>query len=39
MKVPDSIIAATALVENLPIITYDKDFSRIEALNMVLLEF
>ena len=37
LKVPDAIVAATALYHNLPLITFDKDFSRIEALDMILL--
>jgi predicted nucleic acid-binding protein len=37
IKLPDAIIAATALCSNLPLVTADTDFKRIENLNLVLL--
>jgi predicted nucleic acid-binding protein len=38
IKLPDALIAATALHENIPLLTFDKDFVRIKELNLVLLE-
>ena len=38
LKLPDSIIAATALVHDLPSITADRAFERVKGLNLVLLE-
>ncbi|HEY9340955.1 MAG TPA: type II toxin-antitoxin system VapC family toxin [Hanamia sp.] len=38
IKLPDALIAATALYENIPLLTFDKDFIRIKELNLVLLE-
>ncbi len=38
IKLPDSIIAATALYLDLPLITADKGFSRIEELNLMMYE-
>lgn len=35
-KLADGIVAATALVYELPLITADKQFSRIEELNLIL---
>ncbi len=35
-KLPDSIIAATAIYLDLPLLTADKDFSKIETLDLVL---
>jgi predicted nucleic acid-binding protein len=37
IKLPDAIIAATAICSNLPLVTADTDFKRIENLNLVLL--
>ena len=34
-KLPDAIIAATALYLNLPLITSDSDFSKIEELELI----
>lgn len=36
LKLPDSIIAASALVKNLPLITADKGFDKIADLDLVL---
>ncbi|MFC2331374.1 MAG: type II toxin-antitoxin system VapC family toxin [Treponema sp.] len=33
-KLPDAIIAASAIVNNLPLITADKGFNQIEELNL-----
>jgi len=38
MKLPDSIIAATAISLNLPLITSDKHFKNISDLNLVYYE-
>jgi len=35
-KLPDSIIAATAIYLDLPLLTADRDFSKIEKLDLVL---
>lgn len=39
IKTPDAIIAATSLYRNIPLITFDKGFSSIASLDLVLLEF
>jgi predicted nucleic acid-binding protein len=38
IKLPDSIIAATALYFDLPFLTADNDFVKIEELNLMLYE-
>jgi predicted nucleic acid-binding protein len=38
LKLPDSIVAATALYFDLPLLTADKDFVKIEELNLMLYE-
>lgn len=38
MKLPDSIIIATALYLNLPLITSDNDFKRVKELTLLLYE-
>jgi predicted nucleic acid-binding protein len=38
MKLPDSIIAGTALFLNMPLLTADKQFSKISKLNLALYE-
>ena len=35
---PDSIVAATAICNNVPLITADKGFLNIKELNLILLE-
>lgn len=35
VKIPDAIIAATAIVHNLTLITSDNDFNSIEGLNII----
>ena len=36
-KLPDAIVAASAIVNNLPLITADKGFNQIEELNLKLI--
>jgi predicted nucleic acid-binding protein len=36
LKLPDSIIAASAITYNLPLITADKDFKRVDHLYLIL---
>ncbi len=38
IKVPDAIIAASSIHKNLPLITFDKGFSVIKDIDLVLLE-
>lgn len=38
IQTPDAIIAATALKYKLPFVTADKGFTRIDGLNLILLE-
>ena len=38
IKLPDSIIAATAICHGLPLVTADKGFSKIEELDLRLIE-
>lgn len=37
IKLPDAIVAATAISYNMPLITADKEFKKIEELNLCLL--
>ena len=37
-KLPDAIVAATAIVNNLTLLTADKGFNKIKELNMILLQ-
>lgn len=39
IKLPDAIIAATALTFNIPLVTADKGFSKILELDLILIEF
>lgn len=39
VKLPDAIIAATALYLDLPLLSSDEDFNKIEQLNFVHLDF
>ena len=39
IKLPDSIIAATSIIYNVPLVTADKQFSQIEELDLILIEF
>jgi predicted nucleic acid-binding protein len=38
IKLPDAIIASTSLIYNIPLITADKGFSKIEELDLILIE-
>ncbi len=38
MKLPDAIIAATSIYLNVPLLTYDKDFSKIKNLDLIIPE-
>ncbi len=38
MKLPDAIIAATSIYLNVPLLTYDKDFSKIKSLDLIIPE-
>lgn len=38
IKIPDSIIAASSIVYNLPLLTSDADFKIIKELNLIFLE-
>ena len=38
LKIPDAIIAATALYSDIPLITADKDFTKIKELDIILIE-
>jgi hypothetical protein len=39
IKLPDAIIAATALYLDLPLLTADKEFNRLPNLKLILIEF
>jgi predicted nucleic acid-binding protein len=39
LKLPDAIIAASSLVYEIPIVTGDKGFTKIEELDLILIEF
>jgi predicted nucleic acid-binding protein len=38
LRIPDSIIAASALYLNIPLLTADTDFKKVEELNLLLFE-
>jgi predicted nucleic acid-binding protein len=38
IKLPDAIVAATAIYLDIPLITFDSDFSKITDLKLVLLK-
>jgi predicted nucleic acid-binding protein len=38
IKLPDALIAATAIHMNVPLLSFDKGFSRIEELDLILPE-
>lgn len=38
LKIPDAIIAATAILYNIPLITSDKEFQKIKELQLVYLK-
>ncbi len=39
IKLPDAIIAATAITYDIPLITSDKGFEKIEVLDLIVLDF
>lgn len=38
IKLPDALIAATAIFHDLPLLTFDKGFSQIKSVDLILLE-
>lgn len=38
IKLPDAIIASTAIIFQIPLITLDKDFKKIKEIDLILLE-
>ena len=38
LKIPDAIIAATAIYLNIPLLTPDKDFKKIKELDLILIQ-
>ncbi len=38
IKIPDAIIAATAIYLDFPLLTADKDFKKIKELNLILIQ-
>jgi len=38
LKLPDAIIASTAIYSDIPLVTFDTDFSKIRELKLVLLK-
>jgi predicted nucleic acid-binding protein len=38
LKIPDAIIAATAIYLNIPLLTTDKDFKKIKELDLILIQ-
>lgn len=38
IKLPDAIIAATSMVYEIPLVTADKGFSKIEQLDLILID-
>ena len=38
LKLPDALIAASALHKNLPLLTFDKGFAQVKPLDLVLLQ-
>jgi predicted nucleic acid-binding protein len=38
IKLPDALISATAIHYNLPLLTFDKGFSKIKSLDVILLQ-
>lgn len=39
VKLPDAIIASTSIVYGIPLVTSDKGFSKIEELDLIVIEF
>lgn len=38
LKIPDAIIAASAIVYNLPLITSDKEFEQVKELDLIFIK-
>jgi len=38
MKIPDAIIAATAIINKIPLITSDRDFEKIKEIDLIFIE-
>lgn len=38
LKIPDANISATAIVYDLPLLTFDRDFEKVKGQNLILLE-
>jgi predicted nucleic acid-binding protein len=38
LKLPDAIIAATAIFLGIPLLTFDSDFAKIDEIDLILLE-
>ncbi len=39
IKLPDALVAATAITNDLPLVTFDKGFKKLTELNLILLDF
>ncbi len=39
LKLPDALIAASSIANDLPLLTFDKGFKRLTGLNLILLDF
>lgn len=39
IKLPDAIIASTSIIYEIPLVTADKGYSKIEELDLILVEF
>ena len=39
IKIPDAIIASTAIEQKVPLLTFDKGFARIREVDLVLLDY
>lgn len=39
IKLPDALVAASSISNDLPLLTYDKGFKSISGLNLILLDF
>lgn len=39
LKLPDAIIASTAIINNLPLVSADKGLLKVEELDLILIEF
>jgi predicted nucleic acid-binding protein len=39
IKIPDAIIAATAIVKKMPLLTFDKGFRTVKSIDLVLLDY